>query len=194
MGNDLEDYVEENAISILKVIRTDTKGYVTCRNKGAQLATGDILVFLESEIEVVYNWLAPLLSPIIDDYSIITSPIVDIIDGSTFQHKPAKKFGRGIFDWNLDVKVIPLLPESIKNPEVNYESPVFTSTLFAVSRKYFEEIQGYDIGVNGYGGEILDMSFKVWLSGGKILNIPCSRVAKLSKMHGDGVITSEVTK
>lgn len=77
----------------------------------------------------------------------------------------------------------------------NYETPIFTGSIFAISRKYFIEIHGYDIGLNSEGGEIFELSFKIWLCGGRILNIPCSRIGKLSKhVNGEHYLKDEVIR
>lgn len=179
--------------SLVKIIRTKTKGVIPCRSKAVEYATGEVLVFLESEIEVGYNWLPPLLSPIKNDYTTVLSPILDKVDASTFEYKSVMNFGRGAFDWNFDFKKIPLQDDSKENPEKNYETPIFTGSMFVISRKFYDEIHGYDIGLNNEGGEVFDMSFKIWLCGGQILNVPCSRIGQISKhINSERYLKNEV--
>ena len=37
--------------------------------------------------------------------------------------------------------------------------------LFAIDRQFFWKVGGYDEGMTGWGGENLELSFRVWRSG-----------------------------
>lgn len=58
----LQKYVDENFKGIVKILNLpERKGLIVTRMEGAKIATGEVLVFLDSHIEVNVNWLPPLI-------------------------------------------------------------------------------------------------------------------------------------
>ncbi|CAG5126565.1 unnamed protein product, partial [Candidula unifasciata] len=54
-------------------------------------------------------------------------------------------------------------------------------TAFAIQKEYFFELGGYDEGMTVWGGENLEMSWRVWLCGGRLLHVPCSRTGHVPR-------------
>lgn len=88
---------------------------------------------------------------------------------------------RGIFEWGMLYKENELPDREAKKRKYNsepYKSPTHAGGLFAMDRAYFLELGGYDPGLLVWGGENFELSFKIWLCGGSIEWVPCSRIGK----------------
>ena len=76
---------------------------IRARLEGAAIATGEVLVFLDSHCETAEGWLEPLIDPIARNHNVSTVPLIEIIDDNTFQlySTPIESVQVGGFDWNL---------------------------------------------------------------------------------------------
>lgn len=178
----LEVFVAE--LKIVRVVRQlERKGLITARLLGASIARGEVLTFLDAHCECFHGWLEPLLHRIVEEPRAVVSPEISSIDLNNFQfHKPVATghaYNRGNFDWSLTFGWEPI-PEDAKKLRLDETYPVKTPTfaggLFSISKKYFEYIGTYDDKMEIWGGENVEMSFRVWQCGGQLEIIPCSVV------------------
>jgi polypeptide N-acetylgalactosaminyltransferase len=175
----LERYIEKNLPKVILVHLPERSGLIKARIAGAEVATGDVIVFLDSHIEVTINWLPPLLEPIAENYRVCVCPLIDIIRYNNFEFVIQDNGARGSFNWAFMYKRLPLLPRDLLDPSAPFESPIMAGGLFAISSKFFWELGGYDEGLDIWGGEQYELSFKIWQCGGKMYDAPCSRVGHI---------------
>ncbi|XP_013147268.1 PREDICTED: polypeptide N-acetylgalactosaminyltransferase 35A-like isoform X2 [Papilio polytes] len=171
----------------IRLLRTSKReGLIRARLYGADNAVGEVLVFLDSHIEVNVDWLRPLLGRLsegVDGVNVRYShralaPVIDVINSDTFDYSTSPLV-RGGFNWGLHFKW-DSLPKGSMKEFMDLVKPIKTPTiaggLFAIYREYFNFIGKYDAGMNVWGGENLELSFRIWMCGGMLELIPCSRV------------------
>ncbi|XP_055598864.1 N-acetylgalactosaminyltransferase 6-like [Uranotaenia lowii] len=178
--HDLEEYIKSDLPPKVRLIHLpERSGLIKARLAGAKLATGDVLVVLDSHTEAGTNWLPPLLEPIAMNYRTCVCPLIDIIDFKTFQMRKQDDGKRGAFNWRFQYKRLPLRPGDQTDPTEPFESPIMAGGLFAISLKFFWELGGYDEGLDIWGAEQYELSFKIWQCGGRMVDAPCSRVGHI---------------
>ncbi|XP_001513114.2 polypeptide N-acetylgalactosaminyltransferase 11 [Ornithorhynchus anatinus] len=178
----LDEYIRLHLPRNIQVIRNEKReGLIRGRMIGAAQATGEVLVFLDSHCEVNAMWLQPLLVPIREDRRTVVCPVIDIIGADTLAYS-SSPIVRGGFNWGLHFKwdLVPL--SELGGPgraTAPIKSPTMAGGLFAMNREYFRELGQYDSGMDIWGGENLEISFRIWMCGGQLFIIPCSRVGHI---------------
>uniref|UniRef100_A0A6P7HJ37 Polypeptide N-acetylgalactosaminyltransferase n=1 Tax=Diabrotica virgifera virgifera TaxID=50390 RepID=A0A6P7HJ37_DIAVI len=182
LHEDIDQYIKQNNLKTVKLFKTDRReGLIRARLVGARKAQGQVLIFLDSHIEVNNGWIEPLLSRIKEKRSNVVMPIIDIINPDTFNYS-GSPLVRGGFNWGLHFKWENLPTGTLQTKEdfvKPIKSPTMAGGLFAIDKNYFIDIGEYDAGMNIWGGENLEISFRIWMCGGSLELIPCSRVGHI---------------
>ena len=174
-----------------------------------QLVDYQVVVFLTSAVEVQHGWLEPLLSRLAKKDFTLVAPVVDYIDEDDFAYTAASgQDSYGVFGWDLeflwaagDVDQSEDLTEAIETPHIK-------GSLFAITRRHFLLLSGFDDVVCGtvdsaavlalvlkvlyrltnpilLGGCLFCLTtmvvHQVWLCGGKVEVLPCSHVGLVNR-------------
>uniref|UniRef100_A0A8C3XS86 Polypeptide N-acetylgalactosaminyltransferase n=1 Tax=Chelydra serpentina TaxID=8475 RepID=A0A8C3XS86_CHESE len=176
----LENYVKNLEVPV-KIIRMEQRsGLIRARLRGAAASKGKVITFLDAHCECTLGWLEPLLSRIREDRKTVVCPIIDVISDDTFEYMAGSDMTYGGFNWKLNFRWYPVPQREMDRRKGDRTLPVRTPTmaggLFSIDRNYFEEIGTYDAGMDIWGGENLEMSFRIWQCGGSLEIVTCSHV------------------
>ena len=84
--------------------------------------------------------------------------------------------------WNLKKKMlryrVPQRELDRRNGDrsLPLHTPTMAGGLFSIDREYFYHLGAYDEGMDIWGGENLELSFRIWMCGGILLISTCSHV------------------
>ncbi|KAM9010789.1 polypeptide N-acetylgalactosaminyltransferase 5 [Ara ararauna] len=158
-------------------------GLIRARLAGAEIAKGAILTFLDSHVECNVGWLEPLLERVHLSRTKVACPVIEVISDKDMSYMTVDNFQRGIFTWPMNFGWRQIPQEIIKKNKIKetdiIRCPVMAGGLFSIDKKYFFELGMYDPGLDVWGGENMEISFKVWMCGGEIEIVPCSRVGHI---------------
>ena len=125
-------------------------GLMTARTRGAEAASGAVVVFLDSHIEANHGWLEPLLQRISDSPKSVVVPSIDSIDPETFAQSAGGGLGVLGFTWRLGQTSVPRAPPADRT--LPQPSPIMAGGLLALRRAWFFELGAYDPEMRLYGG------------------------------------------
>ncbi|VVC28398.1 Nucleotide-diphospho-sugar transferases,Glycosyltransferase 2-like,Ricin B, lectin [Cinara cedri] len=180
LGKKLEDYVATLPVET-KVLRTEKRsGLIRARLLGAKHVKGEVITFLDAHCECADGWLEPLLARIVLNRKTVVCPVIDVISDDTFEYVTASDMTWGGFNWKLNFRWyrVPQREMSRRNNDrtAPLRTPTMAGGLFSIDKDYFYELGSYDEGMDIWGGENLEMSFRIWMCGGMLEISPCSHV------------------
>jgi polypeptide N-acetylgalactosaminyltransferase len=95
----------------------------------------------------------------------VPCPVIDIIHYDHFRYESASDHSYGGFGENLQFKWNDIPEREIYRRNGDTSLPALTPTmaggLFTIDRAYFYEMGSYDQGMDIWGGENIEMSFRV---------------------------------
>lgn len=100
----LDQYVLSLPVRTLILRSTQRIGLIKARLKGARIATGEVLTFLDAHCECTQGWLESLLSVIKNDRKTVACPVIDIIHDDSFAYIKSFELHWGAFNWNLQFR------------------------------------------------------------------------------------------
>lgn len=181
----LDQYIRDHfPKDLVRVVRMPKReGLIRARMRGWQESKGDVVAFFDSHMEVNIDWLQPLLTEIKKDRKTVAMSVLDYVNKDTLEYG----FNRGYltrygFDWRLVFFETFFRQDQIGPlPTSPRPGAMMVGAAFAMDRQYFEELGGYDIGMKVWGGENLEMAWRVWLCGGRLIHLPCSHLGHIAR-------------
>ncbi|CAD5113898.1 DgyrCDS3057 [Dimorphilus gyrociliatus] len=196
-NKDLKKYLEKYVGYLPKVKllqTTQREGLIRARLIGFHEATGDFVFFQDAHTEANVDWLQPLLQEVIKNPRTVIQPEVDQIDAQTIEYKGGNNIvPRGGFSWDLrytwmempehenqrvtiEAEKLGVVPDSLP-----FRTPTLVGCAFGVLKSYFNHIGTFDDDMKIWGGENIELAWRVWQCHGQVLTHPCSRVAHTFK-------------
>uniref|UniRef100_A0A3Q4HHJ6 Polypeptide N-acetylgalactosaminyltransferase n=1 Tax=Neolamprologus brichardi TaxID=32507 RepID=A0A3Q4HHJ6_NEOBR len=185
LGKPLQDYIDqinkEMPGLVKKVRHMQQMGLSQSRISGWAHATADVVAILDAHIEATEGWAEPLLDRIKADRTVVVSPVFDKVHFDDLHVERYIPFSHG-FDWAMwcTYEIV-----GKKKQLMCWFLPRSPSVMgiFAADRAFLGEIGGLDGGMTVYGGENVELGIRVWLCGGSIEVVPCSRIAHIERAH-----------
>lgn len=180
LGKQLDEYVStlEKPVHVLRTGKRS--GLIRARLIGAEKASAPVITFLDAHCECTEGWLEPLLARLVEDRTKVVCPIIDVISDETFEYIPASDMTWGGFNWKLNFRWYRVPQRELDRRKNDHSLPVRTPTmaggLFSMDKQYFELLGKYDPGMDIWGGENLELSFRIWMCGGSLEIVTCSHV------------------
>ncbi len=129
-------------------------GAIGARNKGAEMAKGEIVAFIDAHCYTPANWLAPLLKVFVEQPHISAlSPVI-----SCTKNLQAKGYGA---TWIDDELAMHWLGPTTQITDV----PFIGGAATFVRKAIFDKLHGFDEGIVQWGYEDIELSIRLWLFG-----------------------------
>jgi len=145
----LDSYGREN----ITLITTSGVGAANARNVGAEASRGEYLIFCDAHLFFEDYWIDGLISPITQGLADAVTPGIGRTDNPNIVG-----YGQTLNPENFRAKW---------NNKKNglFETAILPGGCFAISRKVFFDVNGFERGFRVWGFEDIELSIKLWLFG-----------------------------
>lgn len=151
---------------LVQIIDGPDLGIARARNAGAEVARGEVLVFLDGHCFVPPGWLEPLVAPFADQKVGMTGP-----GFRSIRDPRARACGITWADASLGNVWLP--------PETQGPVPFHIGACQAVRADVFAAEGGFDPGMTRWGSEDVELCLRLWLMGYDVHAAPESEVYHL---------------
>lgn len=169
----------------LKLVRNERSlGLMMARQKGIDATISQYFIVLDGHIEVTPGWLEPIIYRLVQQPNALLTSHIGVIDRETFHFS----IGRHdqVFIWfdqlTLGEQWVPYTEDFIKTRNGSVEPidyVLIPGMMVAMRKAFFLQLGGFDPGMEVWGTEHMELSVKVWLCGGRVEMVPCSRLGHL---------------
>uniref|UniRef100_A0A7S4V3U9 Ricin B lectin domain-containing protein n=1 Tax=Alexandrium monilatum TaxID=311494 RepID=A0A7S4V3U9_9DINO len=144
----------------VKLLRHEQRrGLIKSKTEGGNIATGDMIMFLDGHVKPEPNWWKPILRHMNNNYKRLVVPIIPILNPDTWEPNLHAVGIKMMFDWTLFFQWFENGDDLV---------PCMSGGLFGITRRWWHESGEYDYGMSMWGAENIEQSIRVWLCGGEI--------------------------
>ncbi len=145
----------------LRLIESATPGMSLARNTGASMAHGDLLVFVDDDIEPLPGFLAAYArGHDFADKLVAVGPLLSLPLPT-----PSSIFAERLFNLEADFSVL-------RAAEKELDWTCMAGGNVAISKTLFQKTGGFDVWIAGYGGEDYEFGYRAQKAGARFVFLP----------------------
>lgn len=161
----------------IRVIRRGRRSRAALLNLGAEVAVGDILVFLDSpDVQPPAGWLQRLRSALSAEVGVVGPALVPAIGPARGAGEDASQETGGVCGLTFTDPLFNVDWLPVGQATTPYPVPSLPLRVLVTPRRTFDLLGGFDVGMDGVGGEDVDYCLRLWRAGYRCLAVPAAEV------------------
>lgn len=181
----------ENLDKVRLVQNEKPLGLMMARQTGINAVTSEMFAVMDGHMEVGPGWLEPLIYRLVQKPKALVCSHMGGVNQQSFEfvidnNRPEDKRFDTVFPFfdhvNLDQMFAEYSPEFRQKRNHSVEpipSGTIQGMMMVMRKDFFQELGGFDPGMRVWGSEQMEVSAKVWMCGGAVETIPCSKVGHM---------------